>query len=96
MNNLVLDDIKQKALPVLKQANVKKAALFGSYVRGEQKSTSDIDFLVDLPQDATLIDLVGLKLDLEYVLKKKVDVVEYTGLKSRIKDIILSQQVQIL
>lgn len=96
MNKTILEEIKFKVLPVLKQADIKRAGLFGSFVRGEQKSTSDIDILVDLPNNATLIDLDGLKLDLEKVLKKKVDVVEYAGLKPRIKDSILQQQVPLL
>ena len=96
MNQTILEEIKIKVLPILKHADIKRAALFGSYVRGEQKNTSDIDILVDLPNNATLIDLVGLKLDLERVLKKKVDVVEYAGLKPRIKDSILQQQIPIL
>lgn len=96
MNKTILEEIKIKALPILKQTDVKRAALFGSFVRGEQKNTSDIDILVDLPNNATLIDLVGLKLELEKVLKKKVDVVEYAGLKPRIKDYILQQQIPIL
>jgi predicted nucleotidyltransferase len=96
MNKTILEEIKTKVLPILKRADVKRAGLFGSFVRGEQKNTSDIDILVDLPNNATLIDLVGLKLDLEKVLKKKVDVVEYAGLKLRIKDSILQQQVPLL
>ncbi|MBU3979163.1 nucleotidyltransferase family protein [Patescibacteria group bacterium] len=96
MNKGILEEIKIKALPILRQASVKRAALFGSFVRDEQKNTSDIDLLVDLHNNATLIDLVGLKLDLEKVLKRKVDIVEYAGLKPRIKDSILQQQVTIL
>lgn len=96
MQQAVLDDIKAKAIPILKQAKVKKASMFGSYVRGEETNNSDIDFLVDLPENATLLDLVGLKFDLEEALQKKVDVVEYQGLKPRIKNSILEQQIPIL
>lgn len=91
-----LEQIKQAIMPILLKAEVKKAALFGSYVTGENTEESDIDILVDLPDHATLIDLVGLKFELEDKLKKKVDIVEYAGLKPRIKDSILQQQVQIL
>lgn len=96
MQQAILEEIKEKALPILKQADVKKAAIFGSYVRGDQTQDSDIDMLVELPHNATLIDLVGLKYDLEDVLKKKVDVVEYVGIKPRIKDAILASQFSIL
>ncbi|MBA3723549.1 MAG: nucleotidyltransferase family protein [Candidatus Levybacteria bacterium] len=91
-----LEEIKRQALPILKQYHVTKAALFGSYVRGEATQKSDIDILVQMPEHASLFDLVGLKLDLEESFGKKVDVVTYKGIKPRIKDTILSQQVHIL
>ena len=96
MKQTVLEDIKEKATPILRQADVKKAAIFGSYARGDNNEDSDIDILVDLPRGKTLIDVVGLKYDLEDILKRKVDVVEYDGLKPRIKDTILKQQIPIL
>ena len=96
MQQMTLNSIKKQIIPILKKEGVTRAAIFGSFARGEQTQKSDIDILVELPDHATLIDLAGLKLDLEDVLKKKVDVVEYAGLKPRIKDSILQQQVQIL
>lgn len=91
-----IDDIKEKAVPILKQAHARRAALFGSYVRGEQTEKSDIDILVDLPDGLSLFDVVGIKLDLEDALGKKVDLVEYETIKPRIKERILSEQVPIL
>jgi len=97
MNKAILEEIKQKALPILKQANVKRAALFGSYVRGTAiKESSDIDILVELPDDATLFELGGLKVTLEEELNKKVDVVTYKSISPIIKDSILSNQYPIL
>lgn len=49
--------------------------LFGSVVRGEARATSDVDFLVDMDPDRSLMDLAGLVLDLQELLKRKVDVV---------------------
>ena len=77
MEQSTLDKIIQQIIPVLKQAEVRKAALFGSYVRGDNNEDSDVDVLVDLPRGKTLLDLVGLKQDLEEVLQREVDVVEY-------------------
>ena len=96
MNTTILEEIKEKAIPVLKQAEVKKAALFGSYVRGDNRNESDIDILVELPEDATLFELGGLKVDLEVKLKKKVDVVTYKSISPIIKDSILSNQYQLI
>lgn len=84
--------IKNKIIPILKRQGVTKAALFGSVVRGEAKKRSDIDILVNLRKDKTLLDLVGLKLELEEKLGRKVDVLTYGGIHPLLKDRILSEQ----
>ena len=96
MNTAILEEIKIKVLPILKQAEVKKAALFGSYVRGDNNETSDIDILVELPDNATLFELGGLKVTLEEKLKKNVDVVTYKSISPIIKESILRNQYPLL
>lgn len=64
--------------------------IFGSFARGEQRRTSDIDLLVDLPKGMTLFDLVGLKLDLEERLHRKVDVVPSDSIKPTLRRYILA------
>lgn len=91
-----IDQIKTQIIPVLKKAGVKRSSIFGSYARGEETKESDVDILVDFPREKSLFDFVGLKLDLEDVLKRKVDLVEYSAVKPRIKDQILSDQIVIL
>ncbi len=91
-----LEEIKKKILPILKTAEVKKAALFGSYVSGDNTKTSDIDILVELPENATLFELGGLKVTLEEELKKKVDVITYKSISPIIKESILSNQYPLL
>lgn len=46
-----IQTIKQLAIPVLKRYGLQRASLFGSAVRGDLKDTSDIDILVELPQN---------------------------------------------
>ena len=89
---MTIQDISAKIIPVLKSQGVLKAALFGSVVRGETKKKSDVDLLVELADDRSLLDLVGLKLDLEEKLDRKVDIVEYEAIKPVLKDIILNEQ----
>lgn len=96
INLVQLEKIKRKICPVLKKANVKKASLFGSYVRGDNTNNSDIDVLVDMPDHATLIELAGIKQDLEELLHKKVDVVTYNGICPMLKGSILDSQYPIL
>ena len=66
--------IRLRVLPILKQHNIKRAALFGSFARGEQTRQSDLDVLVEFRGSKSLFDLVALKLDLENKTGRKVDV----------------------
>lgn len=79
-------------IPILRSAGVRKAALFGSVARGTNDEASDIDILVELSEDKSLFDLIGLQQDLEETLHKKVDVVTYNSLHPRIRDRILVEQ----
>ncbi len=69
--------------------------VFGSYVRGEQKLSSDIDILVLFLDGATLYDLVGLSDFLESRLQLKVDIVPIDTIKEEIKEDILQEAVYI-
>ena len=69
--------------------------VFGSVARGEQRSDSDIDFLVDFEPGRSLLDLTGLWLDLETVLGCKVDVVSSRGLKPRLADEVMLDAVSL-
>jgi len=89
-----VEEIKKKVLPVVRKYEVQKAALFGSFVRGEQKEDSDIDILVEFKdtENKTLLDLVGLELELQEVLNRKVDVLTYRSIHPLLKDYILKEQ----
>ena len=69
--------------------------IFGSYVREEQKKSSDLDVLVEFSEGANLIALVGLALFLEEKLHMKVDIVPESELREEIKDIILREKVAV-
>ncbi len=68
---------------------VLKAYLFGSYVRGEADSQSDIDILVDLDYSQKIgLQFIQMKLDLEKLLNNKIDLVSSNGLSKYIKPLI--------
>ena len=91
-----IEEIKKKVLPILKKYGVKRAGIFGSVVRGEETEKSDIDILVEIEGRVSLLDFVGLKLELEEALGRKVDLGEYSTIKPIIKEQILSEAVAIL
>ncbi len=82
LNNKQLEIVKSyfETQPVL------KAYLFGSFVRGEANKLSDIDILVDLDYSQRIgIHFIQMKIDLEMLLKAKVDLVSSNGLSPYIK-----------
>lgn len=87
---------KTKLIEIFKRYGVTKAAVFGSQARGDAKVSSDIDFLIEMEDTRSLMDLAGLKIDLEELLDKNVDLVEYHLIHPKLKSEILSEQVVIL
>jgi predicted nucleotidyltransferase len=96
MEESQIDQLKKTLIEVLKRHDVKKAALFGSVVRGEATEESDIDLLVEFEGRKSLLDLAGLQLELQEALRKKVDVLTYKSLHPLLKERILGEQVVIL
>lgn len=93
--NKELEKIKPIAVTVLKAYGIKKAGIFGSYARGEQKKNSDLDILVQPVRNMGL-KFVSLEMELSKKLGKKVDLLSYNGLSPYLKNKILSQEVRIL
>lgn len=91
-----VEEIKQRILPILQKYNIKRAGFFGSYVQGEMREDSDIDILVEIEDGISLLDFVGIKLEIEEVLGKKIDLVEYNTIKPLIKERVMKEQVEIL
>lgn len=94
--NTNINQIRELILPILQRYGVSKAALFGSAVKNRVRPESDIDILVQIDKDISLLDFVGLKLELEQALKTDVDVVEYDTIKPLLREAILKEQQVIL
>lgn len=89
---MTIASIKRQVLPILKNQGVLKAAIFGSFARGENKKTSDVDFLIKMKRNASLFDLGGLQMDLQEKLGRKVDVVTYNSVHPMLKEQIMKDQ----
>jgi len=78
-----------------KRFKVKEIGIFGSYVKGEQKEVSDLDILVEFEEDAklSLLDVVGLEIELSDLLGVKVDLVEKRDLKPHVGQRILKEVI---
>jgi predicted nucleotidyltransferase len=60
---------------IVRRHRGRSVAIFGSVARGDESSTSDIDFLVDFESGSSLFDLLHLTEELEMLLGVPVDVV---------------------
>jgi len=90
-----ITEIKEKILLILKKNDVIKASIFGSFARGEDKKGSDLDMLVELNKKHSLLDLIGIKFELEDVLKRKVDLLTYGGVNPRLEKYIYKDEIKI-
>lgn len=88
-------EIEKKIIPILRKYKARKAGFFGSCARGEMKKKSDVDILVELDEKFDLLDIIGIKIELEKAIRKKVDLVEYETIRPELKEIILGEEVPI-
>ena len=89
-----IEKMKSKIVRILERAGVVRAGIFGSYARGEEKKNSDVDILIEF--DGSLLDLVGLEMELNKILGVKVDLLTYGGVSSYLKDRILGEEIRII
>ena len=79
---LTIEEIKKVVAEIAPKYNLKKVTLFGSRANGNFHEDSDIDLIVDFPEDAGLLKLISLKHKLEDIFNLNVDVVSRGGLKT--------------
>jgi predicted nucleotidyltransferase len=80
---------------LIKKYRLKEIAIFGSYIRGEQKINSDIDILVEFEEVPDLLQFIELEQYLETLFQIKVDLVRKAALRPEIKQIVLNEAVKI-
>jgi predicted nucleotidyltransferase len=91
-----MQPVREKIIDILRRNDVRRASFFGSIVRGEMTDQSDVDLLIEFEGRKSLLDLSGLKIELEGALGRKVDVVTYRSLHPLLRERILAEQVPIL
>jgi predicted nucleotidyltransferase len=91
----VIESLRRQ-LPILGQRyRVESLAVFGSYVRREQRADSDLDVLVTFTETPSLLKFIELENYLSDMLGLKIDLVMKDSLKPRIGQRILSEAVMI-
>lgn len=86
-------DILRKHRDELRQFGVKSIAVFGSVVREEARSDSDIDILVEFDLPIGFLKFFRLQHYLEDLLGRRVDLATPAALKRQLRDRILKEAV---
>jgi len=90
----VLQMLKEHEILIKEKFGVKRIGIFGSFARGEEKSGSDIDVLVEFDETKITFDnYMDLKFYLEDLFKREVDLVIESSIKPRLKDNIMREVV---
>lgn len=88
--------LKEKRQEILRLAQAHGASnirVFGSVARGEEGPESDLDLLVEMKPECSLLDLISLWQDLEDLLGHKVDVITEGGISPYLRDHIHAEAV---
>jgi predicted nucleotidyltransferase len=89
----LLNQRREQILQLATKYGAHNVRVFGSVARGQARVDSDVDFLVHLDDDRSLLDHVALIQDLEDLLGRKVDVVTDEALHWYIRDRIMAEAV---
>ena len=97
MNNKIElnEEIKKKIISILIKHGIKKILVFGSYARNEATPKSDLDLIVEFPEGTSLIDHVGIEIELSEALNMKIDLLSRNGISPYIKNQVLKHAIVI-
>jgi predicted nucleotidyltransferase/DNA-binding XRE family transcriptional regulator len=84
---------RRAIVEVARRRGAHNVRVFGSVARGQDDSDSDIDLLVDLDPDQSLVGLAGLRRELAELLGVDVDVVPANSLKAKVRNEALAEAV---
>lgn len=89
------EEIKKKIISILVKHGIKRILVFGSYARNKATPKSDLDLIVDFPEGTSLLDHVGIEIELSEALDMKIDLLSRNGISSYIKDQVLKEAIVI-
>jgi predicted nucleotidyltransferase len=93
MSSTILQRYRADILTLALRHGARDVRVFGSLARGEGREDSDLDLLVTLEEGRSLLDLVGLKQDLEDLVHRPVDVVTDQALSPYLRERVLSEAI---
>lgn len=90
-NSDSLGRARQVILAESREHGAKNVRIFGSFARGTERSTSDIDLLVEMEEGRTLLDLIALERSLGRRLGRRIDIITERSLSPHLRERILAE-----
>ena len=92
---VITEILKKQKKEICNKFKVKEIGVFGSFARGEQRKSSDVDILVEFEETPDVFQLIDLEDYLKELLNTKVDLVRKRAIRPELKDVILKEVVNI-
>ena len=89
----ILDSKRDEIIRIARSHGAENLRLFGSLAKETSNSKSDIDLLVDIAPDSSLLDMIAAKLEIEDMTGCKVDLVTPASLSPHIRESVLKESV---
>ncbi|MFQ5677813.1 MAG: nucleotidyltransferase family protein [bacterium] len=87
----ILNILSRSKSTLHKKYRIRELGLFGSYVRNENSTESDVDILVEFDEVPDLLTFVEIEAYLEKILNAKVDLVRKKALRPELREFILNE-----
>lgn len=91
MIDRLLSDKRQEILRLAASRGMSNVRVFGPVARGDTADDGDVDLLVEAEAGRSMLDVVGLWLDLQELLGRKVDLLTEGGVNPHLRDRILAE-----
>jgi len=95
MNKEKLKTYRSQILTLAERYHAPNIRVFGSTVREDNTHESDVDFLIDVSPEQSLLDLIAFTRELKELLGCEVDVAQSTVLHSIIRDEVLREAISL-
>ena len=91
----LLREKREEILRIATKHGAQNLRIFGSFARGEEQPDSDIDLLVEMERDRSLLDIIAIKHDLEDLIHRKVDVFTANAISPYLREKILKSALSL-
>ncbi|MHB0971956.1 MAG: nucleotidyltransferase family protein [Thermoanaerobaculia bacterium] len=90
-----IDALRPRIREIARRHGATSVRLFGSFARGEESETSDVDLLVEMEAGRSLVDLIALQHELEALLGRDVDIATTRSLSSYIRESVEGEALEL-